>query len=173
MLTFALISVCFSPVRMPVLVNNYNIKPYSVMVFDPFQAEVFTGVPLPMNDLLTPLIAFSHVLNFAAFYMLFDILIIPFYKAFGLLPYTQDDKERHARYHAKKDKILTPFTAERYPPKDEIEPGHYYYIGDSEHCKQYLFVVDDDNIDYDMCEYSKEFSELYDMDIMICKVVSY
>ena len=172
MLTFAYVSVCFVPIYTP-LRMSYGIQQSPVMYFDPFHTEVFTGVPPPSNDLITPIVAFNHVLNFAAIFMLFDMFIIPVYKAFGFLPYTQDDKERHARYHAKQDKILTPFTSERYPSKDEIEPGHYYYIGSSDHCKQYLFVVDDDHNDYDMCEYSKEFSEMYDMDVMICKVVSY
>lgn len=164
--------VCFK--LMPMVLRSVTSPRNVAMLSDPFLDEVFTMTP-KVDDIewILPIVAMNHMLNFFAIYLFFDAFLIPTYKAVGLLPYTQHDKERIAQFHAKKDKLLTPMTADRYPLASEIEPGHFYYIGKTTHCKQYLFIVDDSHLEYDLCEYSKEFSELYEFDIMICKVASY
>ena len=147
----------------------------SAVVPDLFDGPVFTGVSFlnqDMTDVYLPAImGLTHIFNFYAIFLLFDEFIIPFYKNNGLLPPSKEDILAYTMFLAIDDKLFTPITAEQYPLKEDIEEGELYYVGTGEHAKQYIAITEEEYLEYDLVERSRDFSAHYDMDIMICKIV--
>ncbi|AEP15989.1 hypothetical protein EPVG_00080 [Emiliania huxleyi virus 201] len=151
--------------------HTTHVRPYA-FVPDLFEVSSLSVLQKDMSDVYLPAITgLTHIFNFYAIFLLFDLYIIPFYKNNGLLSPSKEEILAHNMFLALDDPLFTPITAEQYPLKEDLDEDELYYVGTGAHAKQYITITDDEYLKYDLVVRSREFSAHYDMDIMICKIV--
>jgi hypothetical protein len=102
-----------------------------------------------------------------------DKKVLPGLQRKGVLPYMSDyernvDEQVQRRDAEKRAKNLTPITAQHRPLAGELDSQACHYIGTVGGVRQYLCVRQDKAVG-DECEFSEEFSAMYNTPVVICK----